>query len=187
MAKYIQVKTLDELNQPEIELFLSNETVQNEIVNYALESESDYVFEILDCVRDGLDDWSVGAFSYDNKMIVSIEKAHLFLDGLHRTQENYRLIDTLRISDLLNETEIMNNQYKLTEMYTDEFYELEDALKNNLNELSNILLDELVSQLEYYSNYETVEKESDYVNNYLDCYYDTEVAITEKGVNFITY
>ena len=46
--KQITVKTILDLTQDEVTEFLKNETVQYEIVEFAISSEETYVSEILD-------------------------------------------------------------------------------------------------------------------------------------------
>lgn len=185
--KYITVKTINELTHDELIEFLKNKIVQEEIVIYAFEQESYFVNEILDYIKDSLKDYSIGAFAYYNYINVDLKKTGAFINGMNELQNDFLLIDSLNFRELLSETEKIYNEYISSDMYSDEYIELENNLVENTSELANILLDKMVVILEYFRDFKTVELESDYIEDYLDFYYDTEVAISNKGVTFITY
>lgn len=136
MKRYISELSLDELSK----IFDANDKLRDDVLDDMIESEMFWIGEQLDCFRDYLSDYSVGTCSH---VYIDVQsgKEEQFVDGVIQMQKDYCVLHDSEndfIAEIVDKIEVYND----AEMYSDEYYELE----NQIEEMSQLLADKIAKE-----------------------------------------
>lgn len=122
------------------QVFNRNNELQNEVLDDMIESEMFLIGEKMDYIREYLQDWSIGTCSHIY-LYVKEGKEREFIDGVIAIQNDFCLLpdsDDEFIAQVAEKIE----QYENEEMYSDEYYSLE----NEVEQLTKQLTEKIAQQ-----------------------------------------
>ena len=169
----VLVKEIHELTELETDCLLANHDVQTEIVAYANECETDWFNDVFYCIEDSLSTYSI-CESFNS--YIRVKDYQAFYEGVMRMHDWY---DFFYGSDIINRIDNIYETY-YTEVETNEFVKLMKPLEN---EIASLLGD----YVNYYTSYEQLEYETDYILSWLEGRYDTECVVDGGNVKILYY
>jgi hypothetical protein len=168
-------KFVSEMNNEELtKVFNNNEKLQHDVLEDMIESEMHWVTEQLDCFKDGLSDWSIGA-NNRNYITVKKEEIQTFIDGVIKVQKDFCLLEDKEnefIDNIEKKIDTLNN----LDMYSNEFDTLEEEIEEDVKTLAEKITDHYTRifdnlyenkyQLEYFTEFyaESRLEENAYIN-----------------------
>ena len=130
-------KYLKDLNNEElINVFHANQKLRDDIYDDMIETEMFYIGEQLDYLRDGLSDWNIGAY---NRNYIEISDPSDFISALDAVEKAIPILIDKETPKLKYALEL-NDKYRFSEMYSDEYYELKEELEEVAEELADIVV-----------------------------------------------
>lgn len=133
----MEKKYINELSREElIKVFDANEKLRHDIIGDMIETEMNYVSEQLDYVKDSLSDWEIGAYGHN---YISIRNADDFIKGLNEMDNSIPAFSDDE-SKILKDAVKLRYKYHNTNMYSDEFNELEEQVEAMANKLGSMLV-----------------------------------------------
>ena len=116
--KYINQLTDNEKR----ELIENNNALANMVYDDMLENEMHFISEQLDHIRDGLRDYSIGAYNYN---YLTVGNSVKFLDGLEKLQECYCTLPDKLTTEIKRVLDARERFYTMD--YNNKNYDLLDA------------------------------------------------------------
>lgn len=174
--KYLKDLTNDELTK----VFHANEKLRSDIYEDMVETEMHYIGEQLDYLRDGLADWSIGAY---NRNYISISDADKFIEALDDVEKAIPILideDAPRLKYALE----LREKYRNADMYSDEYDELEEELDEVAEGLAGLVARRFTQVLD------GCGKEEYQVDYFIEFYSDSRLDGNEcyiKGDSYILY
>lgn len=171
--RQVLVKEIRELTELETDCLLANYDVQREIIAYANECEYEWFNEIFYCIHDSLSTYSI---SESFNSYIRVKDYQAFYDGVMRMSDWY---DFFYGTDIIERLDNIYETYYTT-VDGDEFKEYMKPLER---EIASIL----GGYANYYSSYDELEYETDYILAWLEGRYDTECIVDGGSVTLLRY
>lgn len=171
--KQVTVKEIRELTEVETDCLLANHNVQQEIVEFANEAESYWLDEILYCISSSLNDYRIEeAFN----SFIKVKDYQSFYSGVMQMHDWY---------DVFSGTDIIERLDKIYELH----YTTADAdeFVTHMKPLESDIASVLGGYGNYFSSYEELEYETDYILSWLEGRYDTECVVDGGSVTLLNY
>ena len=180
--RQITIKEINELSQVELDMLLENKDIQNWILEEVLEWENDYAGDILECVTHSLSNYEVGAY---RPSYLKINDELEFLKGLQKASDDYGAMydDQEEIKKAI----MLHDELENLDENSNAYIEISLEYKTLLENLKSTFLNGLLEIIEYFDSFEKVDKESDYVQNWIESYYDREVVVEDDKVYLFQY
>lgn len=160
------IKEVSELNECEIHLLLHDELLQDNIYSYVYQIELYYIEDMLKHIKPYLNKYNI--VPYGNNYIEVADNIG-FIKGVN---ELYRIHGLLNSNESIKALESAN-----------------ESLNNHIDDyvtiISNHILDRFMEYLEYYDSIDKIQRETDYINEYLDIIYDVKCLVTNDSVTLI--
>ena len=132
------MKFIHELTETEKrELIENNSALANMVYDDMIETEMDYISEQLDIIRNGLKDYSIGAY---NRNIIIVSDATEFLHGLQRLQEIYCTLPD-ELTPEINRVLAARDRLLYNNMNYDNYYMLSDWLDKKAQYFADCITD----------------------------------------------
>ena len=157
--KYIHQLTDNEKR----ELIENNNTLSNMVYDDMIENEMFFISEQLEHIKNGLKNWSIGAY---NRNIIIVSDALKFLDGLETLQKNYcTLPDDMQPE--IDRVLLARDRYLYNDMSYDNYYMLSDWLDQKAQYFADCITDYFSSCLD--------PSRDDMINYFIDFYADERI------------
>lgn len=178
-------KLFSELTNEElVKVFNCNEKLRNSVYDDFIEGEMFWIGEQIDYIKNGLSDWHIGAYNHN---YLKISDYRAFLDGVEKIEEDFGLLDDEGKYYLEKAINVSDAWYE-SEMYSDEYYELENEMKCS----SNLVTTNIIKRWED-SLHATEEVLQDYFVEFYsmermdseDYYIDTDSYELFEQVNYV--
>ena len=177
----VLIKEVQELTNDEVEMLLENDSVQDDIMDYVMESEMSYINDMLIYIKPYLSDYSIAAYSYS---YMNVNDATGFINGVEKLNDDFGIFNDTDVKTLHNAIESAD-RYIFSEIGSDEYIEAMNDVNSYIKVISNYLVNEFVEILEYYGSFDRVYHESDYINAYLENMYNQECLVDGNKVTLI--
>ena len=177
----VLIKEVQELTNDEVEMLLENDSVQDDIMDYVMESELSYIDDMLIYIKPYLSDYSITAYSYS---YMNVNDATGFINGVEKLNDDFGIFNDTDVKTLHNAIETAD-RYIFSEIGGEEYIDARDELNSYIKVISNYLINEFVEILEYYGSFDRVYYESDYINVYLENMYNRECLVDGDKVTLI--
>ena len=170
------MKKLNELNNEELKkVYNVNKKLQNDVINDYQESEMDYISDVLEPLKEGLNDWSIGFHQYN---YIKIKDNKSFLYGVIESTKEYSLLDEsdkntmVLIDNILEKINILecmdysNKNYDILENWIDRKIEvIKNMVLESFNSLTAMDYDYMKEYfIEFYVN-ERMDINDYYIND----------------------
>jgi len=144
MKKYITELSREELEK----VFEENDDLQTDVEDDMYDTNFDYVTDMLEPMKKGLDNWSIGANNYN---YLKVGDRDVFIAGVQKSQADYGTLDDKGV--VLLEQIILDldklNDLGADDNVTDEEYETaSDEIDENIKDLASIIADYFTLVLE---------------------------------------
>lgn len=176
------IKNIQELNEREVELLLSDQVLQDDILRYAHDMESYYIDDMLDYIKPYLSDYSIVPYNYSYMKVSNLTG---FIHGVNKLDKDYNIFYDDDITIILELAIEASNIHRSVDIGSDIYYDTMDDINIYVNELIECLLNEFVNVLQYYDSFETVSNQSDYVENYLENIHDRDCLVDNDKVTLL--
>ena len=177
----VLIKEVQELTNDEVEMLLENDSVQDDIMDYVMESEMSYIDDMFIYIKPYLSDYSIAAYSYS---YMNVNDAIGFINGVDKLQSDFGIFNDTDVKTLHNAIESAD-RYIFSEIGSDEYINAMNDVNSYTKVISNYLVNEFVEILEYFGSFDRVYHESDYVNAYLENMYSQECLVDGNKVTLI--
>lgn len=138
-------KYIKDLDNKELEkVYHANEALRSNIEDDMVETEMHHISEQLDYLRHSLSDWSIGAY---NRNYISVSDADKFIKALDDVEKSIPILideDTPKLKEALE----LRDEYRDTNVYTDEFDKLEEKLGEVANDMADLVVDRFTQALD---------------------------------------
>lgn len=176
--KYLKNLTNDELKK----VFHANQKLRDDVYDDMIETEMHYIGEQLDYLSDGLSDWSIGTY---NRNYIKISDPSDFISALDAVEKDIPILTDKETPKLKYALEL-SDKYRFSEMYSDEYYELEEELEEVARELADIVVGRFTEILD------SCSKEEHQIDYFLEFYSDSRLDgdscyIIEEDGDYILY
>lgn len=180
MKKLISELTREEL----VKVFNGNEKLRTSVYDDFVEGEMSWIGDHIDYIKDSLNDWNIGTY---NRNYLKISDCREFLNGVEQIQKDFCLLSEDE-EDLLSKAVNVADTHYESEMYSDEYYQLE----NEMEDLSNKVAQKLINHWESNLNCSKETLEDYFVEFYSeermideDYFVDTDSYELFEEVHFI--
>ena len=177
----VLIKEVQELTNDEVEMLLENDSVQDDIMDYVMESEMSYINDMLIYIKPYLSDYSIAAYSYS---YMNVNDATGFINGVEKLNDDFGIFNDTDVKTLHNAIESAD-RYIFSEIGSDEYINAMNDVNSYIKVISNYLINEFVEILEYFGSFDRVYHESDYINAYLENMYNQECLVDGNKVTLI--
>lgn len=167
------IKEIRELEELEIDCLLANHDVQREIVAFANESSTQWLDEILYCISDSLSDYSI---SEPFNSYIRVKDYYSFYNGIIKMEDWYGVFNSTDIIERLG------NVYETHYTTSDA-----DVFEKHMKPLERDIASILGSYGNYYTSYEELEYETDFILSWLEGNYDKECVVDGGRVTLLNY
>ena len=160
------IKRISELNNDELKkVFQKNEQLQNEVKEYLIDVEMEYVSENLNSFKKYLKDWDIGFYN-QNHIQVKEGFESQFIEGVFDARNDYGFLSDEEFEKWQSiDFWVFDEENGENELNESLFNEFVQVVLNRLNEMTDIY------------NYDI---EDYFINNYVNCYmyyYDEDYYI----------
>lgn len=169
----VTVKEIQELTEMETECLLANYNVQQEILESANESEAYHLDEIFYCISHSL---SVYRIEEVYNSFIMVKDYQDFYEGVMRMSDWY---DVFYGTDIIERLDSIYETYYTT-VDKDEFIKHMKPLENEITKI-------LGGYANWYSSYDQLEYETDYIMIWLENNYDKECIVDGDNVTLLNY
>ena len=141
------MRKINELNTDELrKVFEVNRKLQEEVSEDMQESEMFWVDEILDVLSSGLSSWSIG-FCNRNQHVKASDNERDFIEAVKDVQKAFCFMPD-SYNEKVGELDTLVERYYETDVYTDEFDELEEQVEDAIREMERDITDQFTKQLD---------------------------------------
>lgn len=178
MKKYIGDLDLEQLKK----VLSSNQSLQYDVLNDMIETEHLYIEDYMYSIKDSLVNWSIGTCAHCS-LTVNFNKMREFLEGTKEIQYSYGLLNSeeLGVEKLIGKVDELYDM----NMYSDEFYELENELFNKVQGLA----DQIAREFDRYFNglYDSETQEGYFMEFYAENRLDEGCYINLNDNDYILH
>ena len=168
--RQVMIKEVSELTEVETEQLLTTYEARQSVLEFANENESYWMDEVFGCIRHSLSDWSIDE-PFNSFIIVK------------DYQEFYSSIKELNdMYEVFSSTDIMERLKNVYNRYDDVHA---DGFRKRMRIIERDIASVLGNYANYYSSYEVIELESDYVSLWYETNYDTECIVDGGSVTLL--
>lgn len=163
--KYIKDMNKEELTK----VFHANSKLRNDIYEDMIETEMMYIGEQIDYLRDGMDDWSIGAY---NRNYIYISNGDDFIKAVEEVEKSVPIL----IDDdkpMLDKALELRERYRSTNVYDDDFDEIEEEMEVVARELADLVVERFTRRLDGCS------KEEYQIDYFIEFYADSRLEEDE--------
>lgn len=126
-------KYIEEMNKEElIKVFEANHKLQNDVYDDMVESEMHWIGEQLDYLRDGLSDWSIGAYNYN---YIKIKDNDKFIAGLIKMDKEVPLFGDEEAKQIY-EVEKLRDEFYNKDCDDEDYEDVEEEYEGAVQELA---------------------------------------------------
>ena len=162
------IKEVNELNEQEVYLLLHDELLQDNIYSYAYQIELHYIDDILKHIKPYINKYNIVPCSNN---YIEVADAIGFIKGVN---------ELYRIHGLLNSNEVIDALNKLNNHEVSN-----DDIDDYVNIISNHISDRVMEYLTYYDSIDKIQRETDYIDTYLEIIHDAKCLVTNNSVTLI--
>jgi len=126
--KYIEELTKEELTK----VFEANHKLQNDVYDDMIDSEMHWIGEQLDYLRDGLSDWSIGAYNHN---YIRVRDNSKFIDGLIKMDKEVPLFSDEDAKQIYAVEKLRDELYE-KDVDDEDYDEVEEGFEEMVHELA---------------------------------------------------
>ena len=181
MSKEV-IKEVGKLNEHEIYLLLHDESIQDDIYQYVYQMKLYYMENVFEHIEPYISEYNI--VPYDNNYI-EVDDNVGFIKGANELYKIHGLINSNEAIKALETANEVLNKIDNCKVFSNEYFDLISSIEDCVSIISNHIVDRFIEYLDYYDSIDKIQRDTDYIEDYLDIISDIECLIDNDSVTLI--